>query len=98
MQKQYGKDGLVCLSVNVDDADAKGDALKFLKAKQATFVNYWLDEESEVWQEKWKFKGPPAAFVFDREGRRAAKFDTDTSKPQYNVEEVEKLVKKLLYP
>jgi len=45
MHKKYGKDGLVCMSVSVDQLDDKDKAHKFLKSKGATFANYLLDEE-----------------------------------------------------
>jgi thiol-disulfide isomerase/thioredoxin len=99
LHKKYAANGLVCISVSVDgpqDADA---ALQFLKKVKATFSNYRLDEEIDFWQEKWDLKGIPAVFVFNREGRCAAKFTDDDPDKQFTYpDDVEPLVKKLLKP
>jgi thiol-disulfide isomerase/thioredoxin len=95
LHQQYAKDGLVCMSVTVDTPDKQEAALNFLKAKGATFANYLLNEEAEVWQSKWKLKGVPAVFVFDREGKLAMKYDNDDDH-QFTYDDVEQLVKKLL--
>ena len=64
MHRRYAADGLVCMSVSVDEEANKPKALKFLVAQKATFANYWMDEKWDVWQEKWGLKAPPAVFVF----------------------------------
>jgi hypothetical protein len=96
MHQKYGKDGLVCISVCVDETERKEAVFKFLKEQKAIFNNYLLDEDAQVWQKKWGIKGPPAIFVFDREGKRAGKFDSDDPDKQYTYADVEKLVKQLL--
>jgi peroxiredoxin len=96
MQRKYAKDGLVVMTVTVDSPDRKDAALKFLRDEKATGPNFLLDEESEFWQTKWKINGPPAAFVFDREGKRARKFDSDDPDKPYDHMDVEKVVKELL--
>ena len=37
MQRKYASDGLVCMSANVDDADDRDKALKFLQSQNAGF-------------------------------------------------------------
>jgi thiol-disulfide isomerase/thioredoxin len=73
MQRQYGKDGLVVVSVCVDDLtetpEAKDEALKFLRSQNATFTNVLLDEKPEVWQEKLRFDAVPCVYLFDRQGK-----------------------------
>lgn len=96
LHKHYGKDGVVCISVTIDELENKDAALKFLKSKGATFANYLLDEDASVWQNKWMLKGVPAVFVFNREGKRAAKFDNDDPDKQFTYLDVEKLVRDLL--
>jgi hypothetical protein len=96
MHKKYARDGLVCVSVSVDDPDNKDAALKFLRAKNATFANYLLDEDAGVWQSEWKFKGPPAVQVYGRDGKLVRQFDNDDPDSQYTYEDVEHLVQKLL--
>jgi thiol-disulfide isomerase/thioredoxin len=98
LHEKYAREGLVCMSVSVDDDEAKhAAALKFLTGVKATFANYRLDEPDSVWQEKWDFNGPPAVFVFDRQGRRAGKFTMGDPDNQFTyAKDVEPLVRKLL--
>jgi len=95
MQRQYVADGLVCMSLSVDKKENQAKALKFLVAQNAAFPNYWLDEEWEAWQKKLPVS-PPALFVFDRQGRRAARFDNDDPDKTFTHTDVENLVRKLL--
>jgi hypothetical protein len=96
MHRKYGSQGVVCLSVSVDQPTMRDKALGFLKEQQADFPNYWLNEEAPVWQERFNINGPPAVFVFDRDGRRAGKFDTSDPDKPYTYADVEALVKELL--
>jgi thiol-disulfide isomerase/thioredoxin len=83
--------GLVCISVSVDPVAKKEQALKFLTTQKATFTNFLLDEDSDLWTKRWGISSIPAIFVFDREGRRAAKFTDNVS-----YADVEPVVKGLL--
>lgn len=72
MQKKYGKDGLVAISVSLDDTKDRPVMAKvksFLEKQHATFTNVVLNEDSDVWQSKFKIFGPPCVFVFDRTGK-----------------------------
>ena len=69
LHQKYVKDGLACVSVSVDEPDGTEAALKFLEKQNATFANYRIEEPDSVWQPRWRFKGVPAVFVFDRQGR-----------------------------
>ncbi len=93
MQKKYSKEGLVVITVSLDGLDQKDAALKFLKDTKVIGPNFLLDEKQEFWQDKLKILGPPAAFVFDRAGKRAMKFDSDNA---YDHADVEKVVKELV--
>jgi thiol-disulfide isomerase/thioredoxin len=97
LQQKYGRDGLVCISVSVDPVKRQDAALKFLQKQKAGFPNFLLAEDPPVWPERWNVQGVPVVFVFDREGRRAAKFDNDEPH-QFTYEDVEKKVKELLGP
>jgi thiol-disulfide isomerase/thioredoxin len=77
LNKTDGDKGLVCISVSVDPVAKKEQALKFLTAQGAAFSNFLLDEDPDLWTKRWGISSIPTVFVFDREGRRAAKF-TDT--------------------
>jgi peroxiredoxin len=96
MQRKYGKDGFVAVSVSVDDAQKKDDveeALKFLRAQDAEFTNLLLDESDDVWPDKLGSNATPFIFVFDRDGRIAQKFEGKKATYEDNVEP---LVQKLL--
>jgi len=94
--QEYGMDGLACMSVTVDPPENRDAALKFLKNKGAGFANYLLDEDASLWQGNWNVKGVPVVFVFDRAGKRAAKFDNDNPKKQFTYTDVRSLAVKLL--
>jgi len=96
MHKDYARDGLVCMSVSLDEVKQRDKPLGFLKQRGATFVNYLLDEEIDLWQNKFDISGPPLVFVFDRDNQRAAKFDTSDPKKLWSYDDVEALVRKLL--
>jgi hypothetical protein len=94
MQRQYKADGLVAISVSLDDVndpEAIERVRKFLRAQDAAFQNFVLDEKPEVWQEKLRFDGPPCVFVFNQQGGIAKQF-----KNEFTYADVEKLVKQLL--
>ena len=103
MQNKYGKDGVVAMSVSLDDPnekDNKDKVLKFLESQKATFSNYILDEKPELWQEKLKIDGPPVIYVFDRDNHFVKKLpvisdkESEAEQAEYSI--VEKVVAKLL--
>ena len=92
MHNKYGKDGLAAVSVSLDDPSDVTVMKRindFLKKQKATFRNFVLKEKPEVWQEKLQIDGPPAVFVFDREGKPKKFAPAD-------YEEIEKYVAELL--
>ena len=95
MHERYAKDGVVCMSVSVNEVDRKAAALRFLQSRDATFSNYLLNEEITVWQDKLKIAGPPCVFVFDQQGRQVAKFDNNESEGSVYAK-VEARLQKLL--
>lgn len=84
------------MSISVDEVKQKDKALAFLRSQRAGFSNYLLDEEPGRWQEKFDVNGPPAVFVFDRNGKIAAKFDSNNPDKPFTHEDVELVVRKLL--
>ena len=97
MHKKYAKQGLVVISVALDDIKedppSKDRAMKFLQAKGATFTNLLLDETTEVWQKQLRFIAPPCQYVFDRQGKWT-QFHSDKEEIKHEV--VDKLVIDLL--
>ncbi len=97
LHQQYGKDGLVCISISVDEPEGHAGALKFLKKVKATFPNYRFDfQENAEWQDHFNIKGPPAVFVYGRDGKLAARFDHNDVDKTFTYKDVENTVKKLL--
>jgi thiol-disulfide isomerase/thioredoxin len=93
LHQKYAKDGLVCISLSVDDADDKERTLKFLRAQKATMANYLIDESADVWQKQLDATVPPNAIVIGRDGKRVKRF---TSEEPFTYADIEKLVKPLL--
>jgi thiol-disulfide isomerase/thioredoxin len=94
LNAKHAKDGLVAISVSLDDAQdeaARAKALKFLTARKAAFANLILDEKPEVWQQKLQAAELPLIFVFDRAGK-AYKFNGET----LDLDEVDQLIDELL--
>jgi thiol-disulfide isomerase/thioredoxin len=91
LHEKYAKDGLVAVSVSLDEPPDLGKALKFLEEHRANFTNLLLDVDQDAWQEKFHIKGPPTVFVFNREGKWT-QFKGEKAHP-----EVEKLVRELLH-
>src|ERR1700719_2311206 len=96
MHERHGKDGLICMSVSVDEMDRQPPALRFLQSRGANFPNYLLNEDITVWQDKLKIAGPPCVFVFDQKGRQVAKCDNNDTEKVPVYERVEARVLQLL--
>jgi thiol-disulfide isomerase/thioredoxin len=105
MQKKLGKDGLVSISVSIDQVDTKTDkddtparrtarVLKTLENLGSTITNVILDEPQKVLEDKLRISSIPCIYVFNRQGKWT-KFgggqDSFVKPP-----EVEKLVVELL--
>lgn len=98
LHERHAKDGVVCMSVTIDEVKKKDAVLKFLKDKNAAFANFLVDApaDDEVWQNKWNVKGVPIVLVFDRSGKLAKKLDNDDPDNQFTYKDVEKVVQGLL--
>jgi thiol-disulfide isomerase/thioredoxin len=96
LHEQHAKDGLVCMSLSVDDQDDRQAALDFLKTRQAAFANFLINEPASVWQNHFVLKGVPAVFIWDRAGKQVARFDGDDPDNQFTYADVEKKVTELL--
>jgi hypothetical protein len=98
MHRKYAPDGLVAVSVSIDDIHDPMDpktrerVVAFLEKKQATLTNLLLDESSDTWSEKFKIGVPGCVFVFDRDNRLAAKFEVKA----IDYDKIEELVRDLL--
>jgi hypothetical protein len=94
MHQELAKQGLVVISLSVDDADDKATALRFLEQQKATFENYILEDKErneKAGDEKLYHSAPPIVHVFDREGKKVK-----TLEGKKEAEGLDKLVKELL--
>jgi len=97
LHQRYAKDGVVCMSVSLDEPKQHDTALTFLKSQKATFPNYLLDEGEAGW-DKLDLKGIPVVFVYGREGKLARKFTNDDPDNQFTYADVEKFVQDMIGP
>ncbi len=97
MRKQFATQDLVILGVSLDeeakDAKVQQSVRNVLAKRGVTFPNVILDEDQTFWQEKLRFAGPPAMYVFNRDGRWKAFTDLDEEKA---YKEIDKLVEEWL--
>jgi thiol-disulfide isomerase/thioredoxin len=91
MHEKYARDGLIAVSVSLDEPPDKEKALQFLRSHGAHFANFLLDVDQDTWQQKFHIHGPPTVFVFDRDGKWT-QFKDEKAYP-----DVEKLVRDLLH-
>jgi hypothetical protein len=94
MHKELTKDGLVVMSLSIDEVDNKDAVLEFLKKMDARFPNFLLvdtDENHDKNQKDFPTNTPPLTHVFDQTGKKVKTFTGD-EKP----EEVEEFVRELL--
>ncbi len=93
LHEKFEKDGLVVITISSDDQDYRARALKFLKDKNATCVNFFKADPkpSKELDEKYPTDALPAIILFDRAGNRAKAFTLGVDEKELNV-----LVEKLL--
>ncbi len=95
MHHKYAADGLVCMTVDKEDADPgdRANALKFLQEKGAAFPNFLLKDteaNEKKWDEKYPTYATPLIVLFNRKGEKVQVYD----KP--DDDEIEAQVRKLL--
>lgn len=72
MHKKHASEGLVVVTVTMDEAgdkESREGIRAFLQKTQANFINLLLDEPQEVWEKRLRFSLPPCYFVFNRSGK-----------------------------
>jgi thiol-disulfide isomerase/thioredoxin len=89
MHRKFAKDGLVAVSVSLDEPPQREAALRFLQSQGAHFTNLLLDVDQETWQEKFHAFGPPLVFVFDKDGKwRQFKYEKGYAEAEKYVQEL----------
>mgnify|MGYP000190875153 FL=1 len=84
MQEKYHQQGLVIISVNVDNSKALAD--EFLAEVPANF-NVFYDPKGKV-ARKFKLKGMPSSYIIDRSGKMVSAHVgfTESKKMKYEEE------------
>jgi peroxiredoxin len=98
MQKKYGEQGLVIVTVSVDPPDKAeqiADANRILRKLNAPFTHLHLNESAEVWEKRLDFSIPPAYFIFDRQGRWKRLLGADYDEKEIH-EVKEKIIREML--
>jgi hypothetical protein len=78
MHDKYAKDGLVVMTVDIDDdAAEQSKAAAFLKEKKAVFPNWVIapGEPRDDWEKKFKLEVFPSSYLYDREGKAVQHFE-----------------------
>lgn len=89
LQRKYAKDGLLAVTVNVDDEKAEKDkASAWLQKTPITVLNVLLDESQDVATKKLQADSFPTVFVFNRAGQYV-RFPSK-EKPAFTYGDVEK--------
>jgi len=94
LHDRHAKDGLVLMTLSVDDKDDRANALEYLKQQKATGTNFFLqdtDENEKKWGDKYPAQQIPVVMAVNRKGERVL---TDMGK--LSEGEIDKLVEKLL--
>ncbi|MFL5339192.1 MAG: TlpA family protein disulfide reductase [Gemmataceae bacterium] len=96
MHQERARDGVVCMSVTVDDTDDQAAALKFLQKQQATFENFLIDEPAETYQKHYDFGAVPLILVFGKDGKLVKKFNAKSKDTAFTYKDVRQVVESLL--
>jgi len=106
-QKKYGKNKVVCISLNCDYDGIESKppkyyrekVLKFLRKQNASFENVMLNVPFLTFLEKIKLESTPAILVYGPSTQLAKRFDNDAAKSEkddYSMKDVEALIERLL--
>ncbi|MCH7988469.1 MAG: TlpA family protein disulfide reductase [Planctomycetes bacterium] len=107
LQKKYGKDKVICISLNCDYDGIESKppkyyrekVLKFLRKQNASFENVMLNVPFLAFLDNIKLESTPAILVFGPSTKLAKRFDNDDAKSEkddYLMEDVEALIERLL--
>lgn len=107
LQKKYGKDKVVLISLNCDYDGIESKppkyyrekVLKFLKKNNASFGNVMLNVPFIDFLDKIELSSTPAILVYGPDAKLAKRFDSDeakSEKDEYSMKDVQALIERLL--
>lgn len=94
MYKDYAKEGLVVISLSLDEPDQEKEVLAFLKKHDADFPNFILkdtEENKDAWDKRFPFMSPPVMHIFGRDGKLVKSLER-----QKEIDMIEQMVKEQL--
>lgn len=94
LHRKYKDQGVVVMSVSIDEPKDEPRALEFLKSQQAEFPNFLLPYDD--WTEHWQIKGIPIVLVLDKEGKLLKRFDRDDPDNPFRYEDVDRFLASLV--
>jgi hypothetical protein len=76
LQHKFGKDGLVCMTVSMDQGEARKGTLPYLQKHKCDLVNFLQAEGEtvEAWDAVFGCCGIPSVVIYGRNGKQAASF------------------------
>lgn len=99
LHKQYQHDNVSFISMNLDDredTDSITAANRFLKAMNATFEHYHMDENLMLTFESLDLIGIPAVLIYDQDGSEKFRLTGDNPNKQFTEHDVENAILTLL--
>lgn len=95
LHQRYARNGVECLSVNVDAVEKKPALASLLRTRSAGLTHFLLDEEPGFWQEKMSVSSAPAVYVFAADGKLVCRYSHADG---YQLEDIEQHIRKLIEP
>lgn len=99
LHKRYKDQGVQFVSMNLDDHNDQPslkNAEKFLRKMNASFDNFWMDENLMATFERLDLIGIPAVIIYDRNGEERYRLTGDDPNNQYTGKDIENAIKQLL--
>lgn len=97
LAKKHKADGVVFISVALDEPENTERALEFLTKQKATFQNFLLDDKLKnepAGDDKLYHSIPPVLHVFDREGKKVKTYEGKKEGEALDEQLVEMIKKK----
>ena len=99
LNRRYKDRNVQFVSMNLDDhtdQPSLDDALKFLQKMNASFDNFWMDENLMLAFKQLDLIGIPAVIIYDRDGKERYRLTGDNPNNQYTEKDIINALEKLL--
>ncbi len=99
LHQRYKDHDVQFVSMNLDDHTDQAslnDAQQFLQKMNATFDNFWMDENLMLAFKQLDLIGIPAIIIYDREGKERYRLTGDNPNNQYTEKDIVTALEELL--